>query len=152
MKHKEILKHVCNTDRAQELSNYIDILLESSFVVGKEDASEESVNLRKVQSRLRDFFMVTGISDDPDFKERKSLGKLKEALEGAEKLSLSLTFRPQGDFLSDLYAWFSDNGFTNFLLDVEVKPEILGGFELVWGGKYMDKTLVSEVEKYVSKQ
>lgn len=152
MKHKEILKHVCSTDRAQELSNYIDILLDSSFVVGKEGTSAENVNLRKVQSRLRDFFMVTGISDDPTFKERKSLEKLKEALDGAEKLSLSLTFEPRGDFLSELYAWFYSNGFTNFLLDIEVKPEILGGFELVWGGKYMDKTLVSEVEKYVSKQ
>lgn len=75
--------------------------------------------------------------------------ELKKALKDASVVNISICIDPDNTFIDQLYKWFNENGFKNFLLDISIDSSIYGGIQLSYNGKFLDLSIKQKVIKYV---
>ena len=66
-------------------------------------------------------------------------------------IHLTLSFSPSESLVEHIFSFFKALGFSGFILDVELNPQIHGGIIVSVGGNYHDLSLTSYVENWVNK-
>lgn len=146
--YTDILKSIKTKKTSYDLNNVIDLLIDDSFV---EDSKYKQDNdFQNIKSKLLTFVKSKNYQPLTESQQRKALLEIKKLLKDAKVLTIRTVFLPNEDFISEVYTWFYNQGFQNFLLDFELVPDICAGCQLIWEGKFIDLSLKNTVRKFVS--
>ena len=80
---------------------------------------------------------------------RGVLEELTKLVSGVELVKVEISFEPSQDFINEAYEAIKESGFGNFLLDIELNPELKGGAKFFIGGKYVNLTFNSIIANYL---
>lgn len=132
---KDILELVKTKNKSVDLINVLDEMLKLTYS-------------KKFDKELLKELPLE-FSEDEDLSMQ--LKKAKEELLSAKVMDLTLYFEPDEAFIKKLYEWFKNNGFENFLLNINIDTKICGGLEISYNGKYVDLSIKKKVAEYVTK-
>ncbi len=133
-------------DFSLRLSNLSDGLYETGFNLEKALVDNLGIDKKdRFMVLLRNSHVnVNSVSALKDFLER-----LQEQIGKLPVLSITLAFEPNEETLKLLDEWFSLNLKKQFIFDIEVAPDIIGGAMINFNGKYLDCTLREKFAKIV---
>ncbi len=78
----------------------------------------------------------------------KYIEGLEMELKNMKLIKLGLAFMPTQKTVDSLFEWINTNLGEGFIVDIMVKPEILGGALIDCEGKYFDASLVKLVDEF----
>jgi len=78
------------------------------------------------------------------------IAQVKKELRATPVISLKLAFSPRRKFVTKLADWWGRQLGSQFVLDVSVDPDILGGVEVMSGGKFHDLTVSRRLKELVT--
>ena len=135
--------NIRTTKDAVELLEQIDLLKESLFHT---DLSSFS-SILEGNNTLSSFVSKDSLSGSRESK-LKYLDSLKNEISQLPRVTLTLAAMPDSSFLDILCNWFKVNTGKFYLLDISLKPSILGGVLISYNGLYRDYSLKSRIDTY----
>jgi F0F1-type ATP synthase delta subunit len=75
-----------------------------------------------------------------------AIESLESKLKLLKQINLTLGFTPDDSTVTTIYSWVKQNLGENIILNIEVKPEILGGVIVSFNGLYSDFSLKKTLE------
>lgn len=139
----EILEKVITSDDVALLQSEIDTLKKSLFTVG-EDGFDAAA---KTQVRA---WVGQAVSDQggSTIKSRESyLIQLAGELKKLPVIHLSIAVEPTYETLNNIHAWLLRELNSNFILELEYDPGLIGGAIITYQGKYHDGSLKTQLEE-----
>ncbi len=146
--YTEILKSIKTKSMSYALINAIDLLVDDSFI--EDSKFKQDKDFQDIKSKLVAFIKSKNYGEVSSSIQRKAFLEIRNTLKSAKILTVRTVFLPDDTFSSDLYSWFHNVGFQNFLLDFELVPDMCGGCQLIWEGKFVDLSLKNTVRKFIS--
>ena len=134
----DVLKDVKSHERGIWLIKNIEELASMYYSKNSSDVSYILAPLRKEYPGI--YTYLFGTTDPvsslaPLNLDRTSL--VMEEIKQATVIDINLAFLPSDPFVSRLYIWFEQKA-SNFLIRFNYDRSLLGGFTLVYAGKYFD--------------
>jgi F0F1-type ATP synthase delta subunit len=128
----------------------IDQLLSSLYKTDKQQFNEILENNQTLKEYL---LSGNSSSESPNLSPQSPnvselLNDLKGSLLKKERVRVSLGFEPGTPLIDEMYDKVSSFVGDSFVLDVEVRPELLGGLQIAYKGKFLDLSLRSKLENY----
>ncbi len=80
----------------------------------------------------------------------KILEEIEQYLLSLPKIRLTFAFQPSYEFLQDLSQWLKEQTSQTVVLDVMVRPQIIGGLIIEYKGKYRDFSLIKKIHQHFS--
>ena len=146
--YSDILKTTRTVDDAQKLASEIDFLNESMFHEGKKEF--ENV-LKKVKPKLAQIIQEEFINKDPTYSNKDMikdfLTQLKERVLALKTVTLEIAFEPSQETIENIHNWILKNIDTDYVLDIVVDNNIVGGVNLTYEGKYKDFSLKKKLDE-----
>lgn len=94
------------------------------------------------------------ILKEQDFSNREKqdefLSQLKTRLEDIPQVKLTLAFPPSESFLEETSHELENEIGTKIIIDLTVKPEIIGGAIIEYGGNYLDFSLAKQISQFLT--
>jgi len=143
--YSDILRSTRTGQQAEQLVTEIDGLLASLFHEGKKEFEKALQSIRaEVAQVLKDEFLSKYQNKEviKDF-----LTQLKEKAQSLKTIPVTLTFSPSEHSVALLHEWIIKNIGENYVLDIEVDENIIGGICLTLDGKYIDLSLRKKAEE-----
>lgn len=131
---KEILSEIKTKDAAVKLLGILENALKQCYVQG---GDTDSI-LSKVDFKIE-------LGENP----KKTIEETMDKLKSAEIMEITTAVALENDFIDNLYKWFVENKYKNFLLDSNVDESIHGGILIMYKGKYLDASLGTRIFKAV---
>jgi len=75
-----------------------------------------------------------------------TLDKLTNQLRSMQEINLTIAFVPSQTTLERIYLWVKQNLGDNYLLNLSVDPEILGGAVIIYKGFYSNYSLAKQLQ------
>ena len=142
--YSDILRSTRTAQQAEQLVAEIDNLLASLFHEGKKEFEKALASIRaQVAQVLRDEFLSKYQNKEviKDF-----LTQLKERAQSLRFLPVVFAFSPSEHSIALIHDWIIKNIGENYVLDIEVDENIIGGICLTLDGKYIDLSIRKKME------
>ena len=85
-----------------------------------------------------------------DFKNtdtiEKNLKKIIDEFNDLNEIHLTIALEPDPGLISDMYQWFKENNYSNFVLNISVDPRVIGGAVISIDGKYYKYSIADDLE------
>lgn len=148
--YSEILTLIQTTDDINLLESEL-VILKAAIYDTKQDFSQ------KLNSKVRKHVaeLISKELQSSGLSNKDYIEGLEKELAKMETVQLTLAYEPDAQSFATIYQWFVDNVGESIVLDIYTNPNILGGIQVSYKGKYFDGSLVSKVNKLsrsVSKQ
>jgi len=143
--YSDILRSTRTAQQAEQLVAEIDNLLASLFHEGKKEFEKALASIRaQVAQVLRDEFLSKYQNKEvtKDF-----LTQLKERAQSLRFLPVVFAFSPSEHSIALIRDWIIKNIGENYVLDIEVDENIIGGICLTLDGKYIDLSIRKKMEE-----
>lgn len=85
------------------------------------------------------------VSDTPaviDF-----LTEMISKIDGFEQVGLTVAVEPSEDLIREIFDWVQTEIHEDVILKIDINPQILGGTQITYKGKYLDLSLSSKLEE-----
>jgi len=140
--YSELLTHIQTTDDLHTLKEEISVLQKTFY---EQSASFDSVLSTQVRKYIADSISKELNSSGIGNKEYLE-GLLKE-LDKLSTVHLTLSYEPDAQSFASFYQWFVDNVGPAIVLDVYTNPNLLGGAQISFNGKYYDGSLITKINQ-----
>lgn len=140
--YSELLKHIQTTDDLHALKEEIAVLQKTFY---EQSASFDSVLSTQVRK-----FIADSISRDlssSGIGSKEYLEGLHTELDKLNTVYLTLSYEPDAQSFASFYQWFVDNVGPAIVLDVYTNPNLLGGAQISFNGKYFDGSLITKINQ-----
>lgn len=122
----------------------IEVMMENVFVMDSSKYDEAGINTRPdIAQEIKEKLGLDSDNSGSAGAEstREKLRALKESLQSMPVLRLELAIRPGEAVIDSVCNWVRDNLGSNYVMDIEVDRELIGGAVVVLGGNYINESL-----------
>lgn len=151
--YSEVYKNIITSEAASMWLEQIDNYLDSLYEINNK-SKEENLNLlfpSESAEVIKNQLKAQGINLEDIERVKNYLIGLKESLQNAKLITITLAVKPDDKLLNDIYTALEKViGGDCALLEIKINKEILGGAEIIWKGQYFEHTLKKKVEEYFS--
>lgn len=128
---------------ADILLSYIDVLIDSLY--GLEEKSFGKV-IERFPNESPAQLLVAEIKKTPENLRRDLLRKFKEDIKSYEVMKLTVAVALKREVIEEIVQELRKK-VGRLVLDLEVRPEIIGGAKIYWRGRYWEKTLEQKYDE-----
>jgi len=82
-------------------------------------------------------------------KQIEFLDELRNYLLSLPKIKLTLAFQPNKEFLKQISDWLQKTVGQKIVLNIFVNPHIVGGAIIEYKGRYLDFSLIKEIQQFL---
>lgn len=82
-------------------------------------------------------------------KQIEFLDELRNYLLSLPKIKLTLAFQPNKEFLKQISEWLQKEVGQKIVLNIFVNPHIVGGAIIEYKGRYLDFSLIKEIQQFL---
>lgn len=143
---QQILSQLRTREEANALLRDIDIVLDSYFRVS-ESRKDEILDSKLSYASSRLFKNLREQFGDDHSAFELFLNRLKEKIRSLPLFSITISFDPLESTVEMIKKWVSDNIHGNVILEITVNPNILGGAQITYGGRYKDLSLKNRFDR-----
>jgi len=111
--------------------------------------------LQKIQNRTSRGFqeILKQLLATPLFRGKRKqiefLDELRNYLLSLPKIKLTLAFQPNKEFLKQISEWLQKEVGQKIVLNIFVNPHIVGGAIIEYKGKYLNFSLIREIQQFL---
>lgn len=138
----EFLDFVRTRKDSEILLSEIDGVIESAYKVSPE--AMEKFLKEGVRSDVAELFRKAKASEANFLGFLKSL---RQILIDLKEVQLTLAFEPTEELIDDIYKWFKTNLNTSFVINFNYEPNLIGGAQIAYQGKFYEYSLRKELEQ-----
>lgn len=134
--------------QAEDFSARLEIILKQAFSTGfnPQKALLEQYGIAK-QEAFMTLMRNNNVNPESRIAIKEFIEKIQLKIQSLTVISLVLAFEPTQQTLQSLSRWFILNTSKQVLFDIKVDASIIGGAEIMSGGKYLDYSIRPAFEK-----
>lgn len=144
----DILEAIYTKDQALLFHNQLDTLINSIFTtnISPQQKIEQLFTLE-----VKNAFLTTLGKNNIDTKDpmivKNFIVTLKQELDSLPILILQLAFEPTAQTLKKISDWFVRSLNKKYLLDIQIRKEIIGGTVIIVNGRILDYSLIKKIQQ-----
>lgn len=144
----DILKVIYTKDQALLFHNQLDTLINSIFT---SDISPKQKIEQLFTIEIKDALLTTLEKNNIDTNNpmivKNFIVELKKELDNLPLLILQVAFEPAAQTLKKISDWFIRSLNKKYLLDIQIRREIIGGAIIIVNGKIKDYSLIKKIQE-----
>jgi F0F1-type ATP synthase delta subunit len=131
----------------EDFIDHIDTLKESLFNEKHNLTQTLRSGKNPYSAFIKTLLQREGIPEKDRNAVKTALGKIENELKRLRTINFTIAFEPNEQIIKAIYSWAEKNLNEKVILNIEVKPEILGGVIMTSSGFYNDFSLVKKIEE-----